>query len=384
MRVCVSSAAPFHTFDLARQLERLGHLDRLYTAYPRWRVKGIAREKVGSFPWLMLPAIVANRWGLEWINRRLSMPVMETYDRWVASNLERCDIFHSLSGFGTFSHRKARERFGTVTVCDRGSSHIEEQDRLVTEENERFGIAATRIDRRVVERELEEYANCDLIVVPSSFARQTFIQRGVPESKLRQNPYGVDLSMFKPERKPDDKFRILFVGSISIRKGVGYLLEACAHRELADAEVWLIGAIDPAIRPVLVKYEGAFRHLGVVPRSELYHYYSQASVFVLPSIEEGLALVQAQALACGIPVIASTNTGAEDLFDDGVEGFIVPIRNPQAIRDRLIQLRDNPALREKMAHAALERVRSIGGWDAYGNRAEEIYRQALEGRRCFI
>jgi glycosyltransferase involved in cell wall biosynthesis len=117
-----------------------------------------------------------------------------------------------------------------------------------------------------------------------------------------------------------------------------------------------------------------------VARDELYKHYSQASVLVLPSIEEGLALVQAQAMACGIPVIATENTGAADLFTDGVEGFIVPIRDPRAIREKILTLYENPAMREQMGEAALARVRKIGGWDDYGERALAYYRGALAMR----
>jgi glycosyltransferase involved in cell wall biosynthesis len=88
----------------------------------------------------------------------------------------------------------------------------------------------------------------------------------------------------------------------------------------------------------------------------------------LPSIEEGLALVQGQALASGCPVIASTNTGGSDLFTDGVEGFEVPIRSAEAITDKLVQLAVQPELQQQMRAAALERVKSIGGWDDYGRK----------------
>src|SRR5260370_28382511 len=131
------------------------------------------------------------------------------------------------------------------------------------------------------------------------------------------------------------------------------------------------------MRPIMSKYEGSFRYVGAVARSELHKHYSQASVLVLPSIQEGLALVQAQAMACGVPVIASDNTGAADLFTDGVEGFIVPIRDADAIREKILMLYENPATRERMGEAALARVRKIGGWDEYGDRAAEFYRAAL-------
>jgi glycosyltransferase involved in cell wall biosynthesis len=104
-----------------------------------------------------------------------------------------------------------------------------------------------------------------------------------------------------------------------------------------------------------------------VPNSELRELYSRASVFVLPSIEEGFGMVLGEAMACGCPVIASTNTGASELISDGTEGFIVPIRSPEVIADRLQQLADEPELRHRMGRAALARVQKLGGWDAYGD-----------------
>jgi starch synthase len=122
------------------------------------------------------------------------------------------------------------------------------------------------------------------------------------------------------------------------------------------------------------------RFFGSIPRAELYAYYNQGLVFVLPSIEEGLALVQAQAMACGLPIIATTNTGAEDLFADGIEGFIVPVRAPEAIREKVLHLYKNPELRRGMGDASLRRVQSIGGWDSYGDSISATNAEALRFR----
>ncbi|MDB5108516.1 MAG: hypothetical protein JWM69_1457, partial [Candidatus Binatus sp.] len=113
-------------------------------------------------------------------------------------------------------------------------------------------------------------------------------------------------------------------------------------------------------------------------------HYSQASVLVVPSIQEGLALVQAQAMACGVPVIATENAGAADLFSDGVEGFIVPPRDPRAIREKLQTMIENPSMRDQMGEAALARVRAIGGWEDYGQRAVNFHRDAIAARTAQV
>ena len=98
---------------------------------------------------------------------------------------------------------------------------------------------------------------------------------------------------------------------------------------------------------------------------------------MLPSVEEGLALVLAQAMACGVPVIASENTGARDLIADGVEGFIVPPRAPEQIRERLQWMMDNPERRNEMAAAARARVADFGGWNEFTQASRAIYRRLV-------
>jgi starch synthase len=381
MKVCVGSITRSHTFDLAKQMERLGHLGRVYTGYPRWKVDGLPQEKVMTFPWLVGPTMLLSRWGFHGLARRLSPLAVEVFDRWMATKLESCGVFHSLSGAGLLSHRVMKDRHGALTVCDRGSSHVLYQDEILAEEYDRWRIPYPGIDRRIVERELREYEECDLIFVPSSFVYRSFVEKGVPPSKLAKVPYGVDLSLFRPVPKEDDVFRVIYVGAMSLQKGIPYLLEAVARLRLPKFELWLIGGVTPEIRSFMAKYEGGYRFLGALPRTELYKHYSQGSVFVIASVQEGLALVQAQAMACGLPVIATTNTGGEDLLKDGAEGFIVPIRDPAAIREKVVYLYENAAVREQMAKAALDRVKSLGGWDTYGDTAVSSYLSALARRR---
>ena len=380
MKVCVGSPGRFHTFDLARQLARAGALQRLYTGYPRQKVDGLSPELVSTFPWLTVAAHGAGRLGFHSIQRSLNWPLIRTFDSWLSGRIEPCDVFHCLSSFGVASHRVAKARHGALTICDRGSSHIQFQDDILREEYFKLGIPYRPIDPRVIGRELTEYEECDVIFVPSRFVQRSFIERGIAEEKLRVVPYGVDLEMFRPARKDDKMFRIIYVGEISVRKGIHYLLEAAARFPETEVEVWLIGAVSPEAQALLQRHAGRFRHFGVIPRAELYRYYSQGSVFVIASIEEGLALVQAQAMACGLPVIATTNTGAEDLFSDGVEGFVVPIRDADAIAERIARLLSRPDDREMMAQAALKRVAAIGGWDAYGQRALSAYVSGLTSR----
>jgi glycosyltransferase involved in cell wall biosynthesis len=172
----------------------------------------------------------------------------------------------------------------------------------------------------------------------------------------------------------------MYVGALTIQKGIPYLLEALAAINLPDAELWLIGGMTDEIRPFLEKYQGRLRWLGQVPRQELYRYYSQGSVFVMPSIQDGFGVVITQAMACGLPVIATTHTGGPDVITDGLEGFIVPIRSPEAIREKVLYLYEYPNVQREMSTAARARVQGMGGWQTYSEQLLQIYQQGLARR----
>ena len=375
MQVSVATTARFSLFDVARQLHRFGVLNRLYTGYPRSRVDGLPPERVAAFPWLVAPMMLAGRLYAQRAQRWLNRVAIETLDRWLLHALRPCNVLHSLSGVAVEAQAAARERYGALTVCARGSTHIEFQRELLEEEHARLGFAPPNFENWFIDRELEHYEQADIVLVPSSFAQRSFLDRGFPASKVRAVPYGVDLRTFRPVPKEDAVFRVLFVGTAGVRKGIAYLLDALADLDLPNFELMLIGGVENEGRVLLERYRGRYRYTGHVPRDQLFRYYSQGSVLVLPSLEEGMAAVQGQAMACGVPVIATANAGAEDLFIHGIEGFIVPARDSQAIREKVLYLYEHPAARDAMARAAMDRARSLRGWEDYGERLIRIYQE---------
>lgn len=381
MRVVVSSAGRFHAFDLADQMRQFGYLKVLYNAYPRWKIDKDLQPYSANFPWVFLAQLLANRLGWTKVTAELEWLTIDSFDRWVAKRLEPADVVVALSGYGLYT-RRAAKKMGALTVCDRGSTHICTTNEILAEEYGRHSIPYCGISKRLMDKELQEYAEADLITIPSTFVYKTFIRNGVPAGKLRKVPYGVDLSLFRPMPKKDAVFRVIYVGQMTLRKGLPYLLEALCPLKIPRFDFVLIGTMSAEIKPFFNKYQGRFRYLGALPRSELAYYYSQSSVFVIASVEEGLALVQAQAMSCGLPVVATTNTGAEDLFTNGIEGFVVPIRDVASIRERILHLYEHPHVRSQMGQAALERVKAMGGWKDYGRHTVEVYKEALKYRFC--
>jgi alpha-maltose-1-phosphate synthase len=380
MRILQAVNGVFHHFELARQLEAQGHTGQIFSTFPwrRLQREGLPRNRVRTFPWIHTPQLLAGRYMTipEGLNREWTRAVFETFDARVARSLTKCDVYVALSGSGLQSGRRAQE-LGARYVCDRGSSHIRYQDELVSEELQRWGVRRRAVYPFMLEREEAEYAQADAITVPSEFARQSFIEQGVPAAKVVKIPYGVRLERFHPVGVPPaDSFEVLFTGTVGFRKGIPYLLEAFRKLRHPRKRLRIAGPVQDDIRPWLATQNlDSIEILGRMPQSKLVELMSTSHVMVLPSIEEGLALVQGQALACSCPLISSENTGGSDLFSHGVEGFIVPIRSADAIAERLQQLADDPGLRQSMSEAALRRVKSLGGWDQYGAQYAELLRK---------
>ena len=361
-------------------------LTAIYTGYPRFKLRqeGLPQSLIHSLPWLGLSYQAFIRvvkdarlvHGFGWLTDN-------NEDLYVSTVVPPCDVFMALGATGLHTGRKVQRR-GGVYICDRPCSHIRYQDTILREEYRLNGLTFAGVDPRAIAKEEAEYAAADAVVVPSTFVKRSFIEMGFPEAKLRQVPYGVDLSRFHPVGEPDpDEFSVLFAGSAAIRKGVRYLLEGFAGLDHPRKRLTFVGSVSPEAKALIDRAAETLpvTCLGHVPQLRLKEIMSRSHVMVLPSVEEGLALVQAQAMACGCPVIASTNTGSEDLFDDGVQGFIVPIRDPAAITQRMQRLAADPGLRRRMSAACIERVKAVGGWDRYGDAMAAIMEELVEAKR---
>ena len=373
MRVSQAVFGVFHHFELAHQLRRHGHLQKVYSTFPWFRLQreGLPRECVETFPWYHTGALAVARFGLypsRWTETTDWWHGL-AFDAWLTRRIPETDALIAIAGAGLTAGKLVQSR-GGKSICDRGSAHARAQGQILEEEFLRWKLPLQTHDERDTQREEEQYAMADCITVPSQFAARSFVQQGVPAEKLRVIPYGVRLDRFTPKDAPDaDAVQFIFAGQICLRKGVPDLLEAFARLRHPRKRLWMAGAVQPEMRSLLPRLPlEQVEFLGVLSSEELARRFSRSHALVLPSVEEGLALVQAQAMACGCPVIATTNTGAEDLFTHGKEGLIVPIRDPQALADRMQQLADDALLQQRMSAAALERVRSLGGWQQYGDR----------------
>ena len=202
------------------------------------------------------------------------------------------------------------------------------------------------------------------LLVLSTYAARTFVDAGVPAEKMHVTPLGVDVELFQPASRVDDGvFRILFVGQLTQRKGISYVVDAFRDAEIDGSELVLAGAVI-GDRP-WARVPGV-RHQPPLPRSELGTVYASADVCVLPSLADGFGLTALEAMACARPVIVSDHTFGCDIIKNGINGWTVPIRDVGAIVEHLHALASDPSLRDRMGRAARETAEQFT-WRRYGD-----------------
>lgn len=383
MQVTISVGGRFHAFYLAGQLLKRGYLNKLITSYPKFEVAryGIPKSKVNSViikeligrAWDKAPAFIKSLYNPQYF-------ITELYDRRASEFYAKSDICVAFSSFGLHTIRKAKD-VGALTILERGSAHMLCQMSFLEEEYGRAGIKPMLAHPKIIEKELKEYEEADYISIPSKFVKRTFLEKGIPEEKLIHIPYGVDLREFRQIPKRDGTFRVIYAGAMTLQKGVHYLLQAFSELRLPQSELLLVGGFSDEIASFFKKYEGSYKWVGHVSQRELYKYYSEGSVFAFMSIQDGFGMVMAQAMACGLPVICTSNTGGEDIVREGADGFIIPIRDVKALKERLVYLYENPEICKVMGLSAKERVSKGFTWDDYGEKMVEAYKVILNGKK---
>lgn len=296
------------------------------------------------------------------------------FDFLVSKKLTASTIFHGWNNFSLMSMRKAK-KLGAITVIERASSHILTQKQLLEEEMRKFGVKNTPVNLITLKKSIREYQLADFVFVPSNFAYQSFLDQGYPKEKLRLIQFGVDLNKYKIRKRKDDGiFRIIFVGQVGIRKGVPYLLDAWQQLGLKNAELLIIGPIFPDISHLLKRYR--LNNVKMVNFSNnLEEYYEKSDIFVFPSIEEGSALVTYEAMASGLPVVTTPNSGS--LVEDSKNGLLVKAGDSESLKQAIEKLYNNRDLLVKFSSEGRKKVENYS-WENYEAKLIETYQEIIK------
>jgi starch synthase len=372
-------------FRYASELHRLGHLHAFVTGASRFSLRGTGEE----FGERLVRRDLAQNLYLASLKARLPNKISETLNRWSNAAIDRAayqsakesDVFffYRTTGLAT-TRRLHREKAATFCVMEEVNSHVDCCHELMKQEYEKLGIGSYADRFPDHEARLVAYEEADAIVCPSSFVRRSFLERGFPEQKLLTVNFGFtfpETAAADPEQRDRDVFRLLYVGQINFRKGLRYALDAFGKLKHPRKEFLVVGPTTAITGLENVTIPEGVRFAGILKGAKLEAAYASATAFVLPTVEEGLALVQGEAMAAGLPLITTTHSGGDDIMQDGVEGFIVPPADGGALLEAFQKLADSPELSQKMGEAALARAKQLGGWDVAARNLVD----ALSGAR---
>jgi glycosyltransferase involved in cell wall biosynthesis len=291
------------------------------------------------------------------------------YGEWFANqvrnHLERQELDPDLDCFFGFN-TNCLETLGTLrqrkilTVVDQIDPGVIEEDMVIAECERWPGWAKApgRMPKSYWDRIRAEWELADLVLVNSEWSLEALVQQGVPRQKLIVVPLAIDLQhehRFEPVQAKGI-LKVLWLGSVILRKGIPYLVEAA--RKLQDKNIEFLLAGPLGVSPKVVEaFPSNMKWLGRVTRDQLSGIYAQAQVFVLPTVSDGFAITQLEAMGHGLPVVTTPNCGR--VVTDGVDGFIVPARDSQALADALAKFNDDRKLLQAMSNNALETVKNF-------------------------
>lgn len=358
MKITLTSHAANHLLRLAQGLQKKEVLNRFYTIYPQFKLAPyqINKKYVCSLRSLAAIVFACNKLGIS-VPEKLHSTLFDTF---VATMLRfdftKPDIVQGNSGFCLETLKIAKKK-GIKTIVDRACPHIDFQLSILDEEVERLTGKSKQVSsgHKLRDKMIEEYALADGIIVPSTYSYNSFIEKGFDSKKLNLVPLMKEKNVTRAlTREVDQKnkvFTVLAVGFSFYRKGFYYLLKAWHELNLPNAQLILRTTVPKEFLPLLQhKSIVAINHHLSTP--DLIKHYQQCDVFCLPSVDEGFGMAAIEGMAAAKPIIVTNNVGMADLITHKKEGFVLPIRDVDAIKESILALYENPELASEMGEAA--------------------------------
>lgn len=372
MKISVIVPGRLHGFDMALYFQKLNVLNELVTGYPKRFVVpfGIKKRFVKS---LYINEIINRTTNFLGFGYPLDFVACESFD-YLASRLIKLDsdVYFIWSGYALKTIKTLRKKNPKAKIIlVRGSAHIEEQERLLQEVNWKNNH---NINLKIIDKELKEYEAVDYITVPSTFAKKTFIERDYPIDKLFLNFLGVDLEEFQFKSKLAIKtgLNIGCVGTISSRKNISSIIKVIAEINYVHEDkfrLYLTGPIDhKTFDSSILKSHKFITYKGIVDQSKLQQVYSEIDLFILNSVEDGFGMVLLQAMACGCPILATSNSGGPDVIKEYENGITIPILDEKALKDAILWFYENRGKIPEMRLKSKSIVEKGFTWDDFGKR----------------
>jgi glycosyltransferase involved in cell wall biosynthesis len=348
MKITLSAHRPFHFVQLANALVSSADSVRLYSSAPRRFFRGL--DKAVDLRFTPSPILLASHAFPRLVNGMLLDLDTVLYDQTVASLIPAADLFFALATRALRSAKAAKRR-GARFVLDRACPHVFVQQALLAREADHVGYRFRPQPQWLIDRQVEEYVLADAILVPSEYTRSSF-----PldlQSKLVLAPLlGKVSGAPRAERAVRPNFTMGVIGNSPLRKGYLYLLRAWEKLALPNAQLLIrcAGGFDdyPALRQLLRELP----NVKLLPYiSDLSAFYRELDAFVMPSVDDGFGMALFEALASGVPVIATRACGAAELLANGLDSLLVPPGDEDALAEAILRLYASKELRRSLGEA---------------------------------
>lgn len=401
-KIILSHSGKQHSYHVAKALSDLGYLKKFYTSsyirsarlqkqlirlgdtfWTRRFLEGLGGELVVSNWRFELKEFIYNR--LFGNGFRTQMAIYQRdvlFDRFISQQVHQFAgrAFWGFQGSCNDSLLAAKNA-GKYTVCELTTAHVTSAQRMLGEEQKLHPEWADSFDNLIFpvqyQRRLEEEPFlADKVVAASKFTKQSLLDAGLSSDKIYHLPLGFDAGSipfdqhsFSPYK--DRPLKLLYVGRITQRKGIKYLLEAVKQYSRKDVELFIIGN-KHGRGEGLKYYKGLFQLHPSLAQSKVFNSYREYDALVLPSVFEGFGLVIVEAMAAGLPVITTPHTIGPDIIEEDQNGYLVPIRDVNAIQESIDKLANKrpEALLNMRINARNSAMKFT--WDAYRDRLKEF------------
>lgn len=375
IKIAVITPGRSHLLDMSKQFLNKGAEVTFYTVVPKSRCNdfGLPSKNVVSFFYICAPLMfIFRKIKLPFdLNRYIYYVVCRIVDILSALFLRKCDILISISGCSVIAARKAKLKFGAMFFCDRGAKHIIEQDKIL--QNIPQG---KQVFRKDISIELKQYELADKIILPSTHTLESFLKHGFSKDKLFINPYGVSLDMFYPIAAVPS-YDVIFVGNLSFQKGGDIIIEACKNLGLRMLHVGNLSDVE-------FPKNNLFKHVDSVNQSELTYFYCKAKILALPSRQDGFGLVLFQAMACGLPLVFTHDTGGPDLRNlienkqYLIESKSNTVKDLEMALDKALRLADTQDFSHRIYLTDIDK--ETISWNGYGKRYWDFITSLYESK----
>ena len=292
------------------------------------------------------------------------------FDYEVSLKLKKSESYIFLPFTYLRSIRKAKKLGGTTITLGTSAPSVYSEN-LRKEEFKK--ILSKEYKLNVFENQVLSLKESDYIIAYSNLMKSVYVKCGVDEKKIFVCYPGVDIDKFSlmKIRGKDKKFRVIMVADLSILKGVQYLLRAWNELKLKNSELLLIGNISEEVRGLVKYYLDKDESIKLIGHTkDVAKLYKKSSIFVHPSLTEGFERVSLEAMACGLPVIVSSQSGASEIVTNKKEGFVFSIRDVETLKDKIKYFYDNPDEVERMGKNA----RKLAQKHTWGDFSRNIYK----------